>query len=95
MLTRSGERFSSAGDVPWQDARPFAVELPVTQEEVPDVEGLTPVHVNRMFGRLRSERYISLKQGKLVINDVERLENATGFDAAYLHSAPPQPARER
>ena len=63
-------------------------ELPITQEEIADSQGLTAVHVNRMLQRLRREGYITLKGGRLVINDVARLEAATGFDPGYLHSAP-------
>jgi CRP-like cAMP-binding protein len=63
-------------------------ELPITQEEIADSQGLTPVHVNRMLQRLRREGYISLNEGNLAITDVERLEIATGFDPSYLHSSP-------
>jgi len=63
-------------------------ELPITQNEIADSQGLTVVHVNRMLQRLRREGYISLKGGRLVINDVTRLEAVTGFDATYLHSTP-------
>lgn len=63
-------------------------EFPITQEEIADAQGLTPVHVNRMLQRLRREGYITLKGGRLAINDVARLEAATGFDDGYLHSSP-------
>lgn len=63
-------------------------ELPITQHEIADSQGLTQVHVNRMLQRLRHEGYISLRAGRLIINDVSKLEAATGFDDSYLHSAP-------
>jgi len=63
-------------------------ELPITQHEIADAQGLTTVHVNRMLRRLRKEGFITLESGRLVINDVARLEAATGFDPGYLHYGP-------
>ena len=63
-------------------------ELPLTQEDVADALGLTPTHVNRMFKRLREENFISLRQNKLVILDIAKLQSVTGFDPSYLHSHP-------
>jgi len=63
-------------------------ELPITQHEIADAQGLTTVHVNRMLRRLRKERYITLASGRLVIEDVARLEAVTGFDPGYLHNGP-------
>lgn len=60
-------------------------ELPLTQEEIADALGLTSVHVNRVLQRMRSEALISLRQGMLTILDYARLEEASGFDANYLH----------
>lgn len=60
-------------------------ELPLTQEEIADALGLTPVHVNRVLQRMRSEELIVLKRGALKILDYRRLEKASGFNANYLH----------
>lgn len=60
-------------------------DLPLTQEEIGDALGLTSVHVNRVLQRLRSEDLISLRQGVLTIRDYRRLEEASGFNANYLH----------
>jgi CRP-like cAMP-binding protein len=62
-------------------------ELPLTQEELADALGLTPVHVNRVLQRMRSEELISFKAGLLTIHDYRRLEKASGFNANYLHIA--------
>lgn len=62
--------------------------LPITQDEIADAQGLTTVHVNRMLRRLRKEGYITLASGRLVINDVARLEAMSGFDPGYLHGSP-------
>ena len=63
-------------------------ELPLTQEEIADALGLTSVHVNRVLQRMRSDELISLRQGLLTILDYRRLEEASGFDANYLHIEP-------
>lgn len=68
--------------------------LPLTQEEIADSQGLTPIHVNRMLRRLRNEGYISTSGGTLTITDVVKLEIETGFDASYLHSTPVDVALE-
>ena len=60
-------------------------ELPLTQEELADALGLTPVHVNRVLQRMRSEGLIVLKRGALEILDYARLVDASGFNANYLH----------
>ena len=60
-------------------------DLPLTQEEIADALGLTPVHVNRVLQRMRSDELITLRQGTLTLLDYERLEKASGFNANYLH----------
>ena len=66
-------------------AADHSFELPLTQEEFADALGLTPVHVNRVLQRMRSEALISLKRGALEILDYPRLETASGFNPNYLH----------
>ncbi|HEX9932375.1 MAG TPA: Crp/Fnr family transcriptional regulator [Allosphingosinicella sp.] len=61
-------------------------EMPLTQEEIADALGLTPVHVNRVLQRMRSEGLISLKRGALEILDQDRLQTVSGFSANYLHT---------
>ena len=60
-------------------------ELPLTQEEIADALGLTSVHVNRVLQRMRSDELISLRHGTLTLLDYARLEEASGFNANYLH----------
>jgi hypothetical protein len=49
--------------------------------------GLSHVHVNRVLQRLRAEGLITLKDHALVILDVPRLKEFSGFDPNYLHLA--------
>jgi CRP-like cAMP-binding protein len=60
-------------------------DLPLTQEEIADATGLTPVHTNRTLQRLRSEGMIELHDRILKVNDVAALRDAAGFDPTYLH----------
>jgi CRP-like cAMP-binding protein len=60
-------------------------ELPLTQEEIGDALGLTPVHVNRVLQRMRADGLITLNRSALTIHDYRRLEKASGFNANYLH----------
>jgi CRP-like cAMP-binding protein len=60
-------------------------DLPLTQEELGDALGLTPVHVNRVLQRMRADKLISLSRGALTIHDYRALEKASGFNPNYLH----------
>jgi CRP-like cAMP-binding protein len=60
-------------------------ELPLTQEELADALGLTPVHVNRVLQRMRGDGLIAFKSGSLAILDYKRLESVAGFNPNYLH----------
>jgi CRP-like cAMP-binding protein len=66
-------------------AADHSYELPLTQEELGDTLGLTPVHVNRVLQRMRSDGLISLERSALIILDYRRLEEASGFNPNYLH----------
>ena len=59
--------------------------LPLTQAELGDTVGLTPVTVNRVLQKLRAEALITLKGGELEILDMGRLKQVAGFDDNYLH----------
>ncbi len=63
------------------------IDLPLTQEQLGDALGLTPVHVNRVLKRLRDEGLMQLHGGTLTIFDAERLATVAGFDPGYLHMA--------
>jgi CRP-like cAMP-binding protein len=61
------------------------LEFPVTQADLADATGLTPMHVSRMVGKLREEGLIELKGKTLTILDPERLKEVAGFNPNYLH----------
>ena len=59
--------------------------LPITQSELADTMGLSAVHVNRSLQSLRVQGLITLRSGRLVIPDVDRLRAACQFNPNYLH----------
>ena len=61
-------------------------ELPMTQQQIADATGMTPVHVNRMLRVLDGERSVARNGAHFRILDWERLCAIGDFDAAYLHS---------
>ena len=68
-------------------------ELPMTQEQIADCTGLTPVHVNRMLKSLEADRLIERQSSRSVtIGDWRKLAEAGDFDSNYLHLAENEPA---
>lgn len=67
------------------------VNLPLTQIDLAEALGLTPVHVNRMLKRLCSDGLISYKSQEFIIHDVEALKTVAGFDPGYLHGRTREP----
>lgn len=61
------------------------LDFPLTQEEIADATGLTPVHTNRTLQRLRGEGLIELHGHVLTIADLFGLKRTAGFNANYLH----------
>jgi CRP-like cAMP-binding protein len=62
-----------------------AYELPMTQEQLGDSVGLTPIHINRTLKALAAERLIGRDRRKIWFDDWERLREAADFSAIYLH----------
>ena len=62
-----------------------AFEFPITQEDLADATGMTPIHANRMLQKLRQDALISLKGKVLTVLDPKRLKEVAGFNANYLH----------
>jgi CRP-like cAMP-binding protein len=60
-------------------------EFPVTQIDLADATGLTPVHVNRMLQQLREEKLIAIDGKTWTILDPARMRKAARFEGNYLH----------
>ena len=68
-------------------------ELPMTQEELADCVGLTPVHVNRTLKSLEADDLITRKSVRgITIGDWKKLAGAGDFDSNYLHLREDEPA---
>lgn len=62
-------------------------DLPMTQDQIADATGLTPIHVNRMLQALAADGLVSRDRRNIEILDWDRMRAVAGFDAAYLHAA--------
>jgi len=66
----------------------FRFEFPVTQADLADATGLTPVHVNRTLQEMRSDGLLTWIDGEVVIPDWQRLQKAGTFSPDYLFIKP-------
>jgi CRP-like cAMP-binding protein len=88
MLCEFSLRLRSAGLS--DDAR---YELPMTQDQLADATGLTPVHVNRSLRALEREGLIVRTTPRAIsIGDWRKLAEAGDFDSNYLHMREDDPA---
>jgi CRP-like cAMP-binding protein len=63
------------------------VMLPMTQEQIADAVGLTPVHVNRMLRALEEDGVIERAGREIRVADWALMKRVADFDPAYLHAA--------
>jgi CRP-like cAMP-binding protein len=61
-------------------------ELPMTQEQLADCLGLTPVHVNRTLKTLEADGLLTRTQRAVRIDDWKKLARAGDFNSTYLHT---------
>ncbi|HEX8257924.1 MAG TPA: Crp/Fnr family transcriptional regulator [Allosphingosinicella sp.] len=76
MLTRARAAGIADGD---------SCELPLTQQDLADVLGMTAVHVNRTLMMLRSAGLIEFRAGRLIVRNWDELVEIAEFDPHYLH----------
>ena len=62
-------------------------ELPITQEQLADATGLTPVHVNRVLQALQREGLIERDRRMIRFPNWERMRDVADFNPRYLHTA--------
>lgn len=60
-------------------------ELPMTQEQLADCTGLTPVHVNRVLKELGRLGVIDREKRSVSIIDWDQLQQIGDFNSRYLH----------
>jgi CRP-like cAMP-binding protein len=59
--------------------------MPLTQVELGETLGLSAVHVNRTLQDLRRQKLITLEDGTLTIEDLNKLMEVSFFTPDYLH----------
>jgi len=59
--------------------------LPLTQEQLGEVLGLTGVHVNRMLQQLRAQDLMERRGDRITIPDLDALVSFAGFSPTYCH----------
>lgn len=64
------------------DGRSF--NLPVTQEFLGDLLGLSVVHVNRTLRRLRSDGLLTIEGARFTLRDVDALVEISDFESSHL-----------
>lgn len=63
-------------------------EMPLTQEQIGEALGITPVHANRVIKQLRQDGVVELHRGRVTVLDEGKLLELAGFDDRYLHLSP-------
>ncbi|WP_106476866.1 Crp/Fnr family transcriptional regulator [Phytohalomonas tamaricis] len=60
-------------------------DLPMTQIELANTIGTSPIHMNRILQALRADGLIQTQKKQVIIPDWEKLKKAGDFDPHYLH----------
>jgi len=64
---------------------PEGFPLNLTQADLGDMTGLTPVHVNRTLRKLREAGLAVVRDGFVSVPDLRHLQEFAGFDPTYLY----------
>ncbi|WP_169715614.1 Crp/Fnr family transcriptional regulator [Sphingomonas mucosissima] len=64
----------------------FFFDFPVTQAQIGDMMGLTPVHINRVLKALREEELLTLSKSRVHVMNWTGLKYAGEFTAEYLQA---------
>ncbi len=83
VLCELGIRLDSIGL-----AENYGYRLPMTQEELADAVGLTPVHVNRTLKSLEADQLVTRNRRQVIFPSWERLREVGDFNDRYLHLQP-------
>jgi CRP-like cAMP-binding protein len=80
LLCEFARRLEAAGM-----AEDGGYELPMTQEQLADALGLTPVHVNRTLKALEQDGLLRREKRFVSFPNKQRLRETAGFNELYLH----------
>ena len=67
------------------EAASFA--FPLTQEQIGEALGITPVHANRIIKQLRQDGIVDVSKGRVQVLDEAKLAELAQFDDRYLHQS--------
>ncbi|MES9959050.1 MAG: Crp/Fnr family transcriptional regulator [Sedimenticola sp.] len=62
-------------------------DIPITQEDLADAVGITPIHANRTLKQMREEGYITCGKGKITVVNTKALREVSGFEPHVLDDA--------
>ncbi len=62
-------------------------ECPLTQYDLADALGLSPIHVNRVLRRLREQELLTMKSRRVIIHNKASLNKLAGYDSDHLDQA--------
>ncbi|OAN67153.1 Crp/Fnr family transcriptional regulator [Sphingomonas sp. TDK1] len=62
--------------------------LAISQAELAECLGLTPVHVNRVLRELRERHLVEFRNGRVSFEDLPALRRLAEFDPGYLYLTP-------
>lgn len=88
LLCEIVARMHAAGLIDSEDG----FQLPMTQEQLADATGLTPVHVNRTLQALKAEGLIGRAGRVISVPNWNNLRAAADFNSRYLHLDQTTPA---
>lgn len=57
--------------------------IPLTQQQIGEMLGLTSIHVNRTFKRLQDEQLVMVSRGKISVPDMGRLAEVADVQTAF------------
>ena len=63
-------------------------DMPLTQEQISEALGITPVHANRIIRQLRDDNIVDISRGRVTVLDEANLAELAQFDDRYLHQDP-------
>lgn len=63
-------------------------DMPLTQEQISEALGITPVHANRIIRQLRDDGIVEISRGRVTVLDEAKLAELAQFDDRYLHQDP-------
>lgn len=63
-------------------------DLPITQQDLAEMLGITPVHANRILQELRAQDAVEFTGGVVTIKDAALLKRIAEFDPSYLYLEP-------